>query len=379
MPEEKSFEQILVEGKAIHLNQIPTFESIAPKTNPKLTVEQILQREEDCFVLDVRSEAEYEESHLPGALNFPILDNVERREVGILYKQLGKEQAVSKALDFAKPKLKGLKEFCISNANGKKIAVYCWRGGGRSSFVCNFLRTQTNLEAVQVHKGHKAYRKFVHQALYCSKMPRFLVLTGMTGVGKTEILQSLQNDYQVLDLEGAALHCASSFGSIPYEIRGEYPPVSQKSFEDSIYEQLYLNPVSPSFRGILVESESRRIGKRVVPENLYQQMLDCETVQIEASLEARTKRILDQYVGEDGRGVDLLRRDLEKIRRYLKRSDYQNLVNWLDSSEIERFVEFVLREYYDRKYSGVYKDSNLTIDFSNPEVGLEKLRDFLDS
>ncbi|HSW22065.1 MAG TPA: rhodanese-like domain-containing protein, partial [Burkholderiaceae bacterium] len=36
-------------------------------------------------VIDVRSPAEFAEDHLPGAVNWPVLDDEERRHVGTLY------------------------------------------------------------------------------------------------------------------------------------------------------------------------------------------------------------------------------------------------------------------------------------------------------
>ena len=40
-------------------------------------------------IIDARSEGEYAEDHLPGALNWPSLNNPERVQVGTLYKQVG--------------------------------------------------------------------------------------------------------------------------------------------------------------------------------------------------------------------------------------------------------------------------------------------------
>ena len=43
-----------------------------------------------CFdqVIDVRSPAEFAEDHLPGAVNWPVLDDDERRRIGTEYKQI---------------------------------------------------------------------------------------------------------------------------------------------------------------------------------------------------------------------------------------------------------------------------------------------------
>ena len=44
-------------------------------------------------ILDVRSPAEYNQGHIPGAVNFPLFNNEERALVGTCYKQKGKDEA----------------------------------------------------------------------------------------------------------------------------------------------------------------------------------------------------------------------------------------------------------------------------------------------
>src|SRR3989344_3272789 len=49
------------------------------------TVAQLGQFDE---IIDARSEDEFAEDHIPGAINLPVLDNAERAQVGTLYKQV---------------------------------------------------------------------------------------------------------------------------------------------------------------------------------------------------------------------------------------------------------------------------------------------------
>ena len=44
-------------------------------------------------VIDARSPAEFAIDHIPGAVNYPVLDDEERRIVGTLYKQQGAFEA----------------------------------------------------------------------------------------------------------------------------------------------------------------------------------------------------------------------------------------------------------------------------------------------
>ena len=45
-------------------------------------------------VIDVRSEGEFEQGRIPLATNVPLLNNEERKKVGICYKENGNEAAV---------------------------------------------------------------------------------------------------------------------------------------------------------------------------------------------------------------------------------------------------------------------------------------------
>ena len=44
-------------------------------------------------VIDVRSPSEFAEDHVPGAINLPVLNDVERARVGTLYKQVSSFEA----------------------------------------------------------------------------------------------------------------------------------------------------------------------------------------------------------------------------------------------------------------------------------------------
>ena len=39
-------------------------------------------------IIDVRSQGEFAEDHIPGAINLPVLNNAERAEVGTIYQQV---------------------------------------------------------------------------------------------------------------------------------------------------------------------------------------------------------------------------------------------------------------------------------------------------
>ena len=81
---------------------------------------------------DVRTPAEFEHGHIPGAFNLPLFSDEERVSIGTTYKQVGKEAAILLGFDFTGPKWSGFIKQALEMAPEKKIAVHCWRGGMRS-------------------------------------------------------------------------------------------------------------------------------------------------------------------------------------------------------------------------------------------------------
>jgi hypothetical protein len=51
----------------------------------EITIDEALKMK-DALLVDVRSEGEYSEDTIPGAVNIPVLDNKERALVGTLYR-----------------------------------------------------------------------------------------------------------------------------------------------------------------------------------------------------------------------------------------------------------------------------------------------------
>ena len=211
-----------------------------------------------AIIVDVRSEGEYKEATIPGAINLPLLDNIQRALVGIAYKEQGPEAARRLGLEIIGPNLGRYVESFRRLDPGKGIILFCWRGGLRSKFVAELLDTM----GLQVHRlkgGYKSYRRFVNDYLGRDTLPQqAIVLHGLTGVGKTEVLVQLrQAGLPVLDLEGLAQHRGSVYGKI-----GLPPSPSQKMFEALIVQELMQAEQAGVF---VVECESRRLGKLLLP------------------------------------------------------------------------------------------------------------------
>lgn len=219
-------------------------------------------------LIDVRSPAEFAADHLPGAVNWPVLDDRERRLVGTLYQQISAHEArkVGAAL-VARNIAAHLERWVAARPRDWRPLVYCWRGGQRSGSLAWFLG-QIGFRTQQLAGGYKAFRAVVRDDL--ERLPQRLdlhVLTGRTGSGKSRLLRALAGaGAQVLDLEALARHRGSVLGALP----GCMQP-TQKGFDTALWQALRtLDPARPVF----VESESRKIGAVQLPDALVARMRD---------------------------------------------------------------------------------------------------------
>ena len=217
-------------------------------------------------VIDARSPGEYAEDHLPGAVNWPVLDDDERRLVGTDYRQVSAFEAQKRGAALVARNIAAhIERHVMAQPKGWQPLVYCARGGKRSASMAWFL-DQMGFRTHVVVGGYKAFRAVVRDEL--DSQPQrlaFVVLCGRTGSGKTRLLHVLAAaGAQVLDLEGLARHRGSVLGLAP----GDVQP-SQKAFETALWHALHgYKPALPVF----VESESRRIGQLRVPEALIARM-----------------------------------------------------------------------------------------------------------
>lgn len=240
-------------------------------------------------VVDVRSPAEFAEDHLPGAVNWPVLDDEERRIVGTLYATSPFEARKLGAALVARNIARHIESHMDELPKTWRPIVYCWRGGQRSGAM-NWFLGQIGFRSRQMTGGYKAYRAEVRQLL--ETLPAALdlrVLCGRTGSGKTRLLQALAAEgAQVLDLEALASHRGSVLGALPGA-----PQPSQKRFDSLVWQQLRgFDPGRPVF----VESESRKIGQLRLPERLHERMRASERcLWIDMPDAARIELLLEDY------------------------------------------------------------------------------------
>ncbi|BAN35402.1 selenophosphate-dependent tRNA 2-selenouridine synthase [Sulfuricella denitrificans skB26] len=253
-----------------------------------LTLAQLAQFDD---IIDVRSPSEFREDHIPGAVNFPVLNDEERARVGTIYKQTSAFDAkkIGAALVARNIADHVERQFSDKPKNWQPL-VYCWRGGSRSGAMTHILN-QIGWRAQQLKGGYKAYRTMVLATL--QTLPgrySYRVICGPTGSGKSRLLAALDElGAQVLDLEGLAAHRGSILGNLP---NADQPP--QKLFESRLWEALQkFAPDHP----VYVEAESKKIGNIRVPDALLEEMWQRgQCVRVEMAQEQRIALLKEEYV-----------------------------------------------------------------------------------
>ena len=240
-------------------------------------------------IIDARSEGEFAQDHLPGAINWPSLNDEERHLVGTEYKQISAFDAKKRgAAMVAKNIAAHLERDVIHKPRDWRPLVYCWRGGKRSGSLALVL-DQIGFDVMLVDGGYKAFRAALVAALgNLAAQFDYRVICGTTGSGKTRLLQALDaQGAQVLDLEALANHRSSVLGLIP----GTAQP-SQKAYDSLIWAKLdSFDAAQP----VYIESESKKVGNVAIPEGLITAMRAAPCLQLDLSEDERVLLLLEDY------------------------------------------------------------------------------------
>ena len=314
-------------------------------TEKLISIEELWSLRNIHPILDARSEGEFAQSHILGAINLPILNNKDRKVVGTIYKQEGSENAVLKGFELVGPRFHEIIKEAISLVPSRKVIVYCWRGGMRSQ-ILSWLLSMAGFEVHRLHGGYKVYRGYTFQLVRSDF--KLLVLGGKTGTGKTVILKHLtQMGEQVIDLESIANHKGSAFGGIGQE---NQPSVEQ--FENLLAENLStLNSQKP----IWVENESRSIGCDVIPTEFFHQMQTAPLIEIEKSDENRIAHIKKEYAKLPENEL------IEAVKKLRKRLGIQRMHEAIEAIQNQKHEEWIknLLVYYDAGYAhGMKRQKN---------------------
>ncbi|MCW5622028.1 MAG: tRNA 2-selenouridine(34) synthase MnmH [Burkholderiales bacterium] len=314
--------------------------SAQPLPRDTATVAQLSQFD---ALIDVRTPSEFALDHIPYASNLPVLSDAERAQVGTLYKQVSPFTArkVGAALVSANI-ARHLQGALQDKPRQWRPLLYCWRGGQRSASITYVLR-EIGWDARQLEGGYKAFRRAVlADTPALVQCLHFRVVCGLTGCGKTRLLQRLQaRGAQVLDLEALAAHRGSVLGGLP-----ERPQPSQKMFESLLWDRLRRLDAQ---RVVYVESESRKIGRLQLPQILMDCMWRSPCVRIETSTAARVALLREEYVHffSDRAG---LQRQLDCL---VPLHGHQVVESWkqmAERSEWDVLVTELLTRHYDPAY-----------------------------
>ncbi|SDD31333.1 tRNA 2-selenouridine synthase [Pseudomonas guariconensis] len=347
---------------------------------------------DDVPMMDMRAPIEFAKGAFPGAVNLPLMNDQERQKVGTCYKQQGQAAAIALGHQLVggaikQARLEAWAAFAKAHPDGY---LYCFRGGLRSQIVQGWLKDEAGIQYPKVKGGYKAMRTFLLETtLQAVEQCDFVLVGGLTGTGKTDVLLQLDN---VLDLEGHANHRGSSFGK-----RATAQP-AQIDFEN----QLAIDILKKRARGMqqfVLEDEGRIVGSCSVPLELYQGMQQYPLVWLEDSFENRVERILRDYVinlcaefvalhgDEDGRRLfaERMLQSMGNIHKRLGGERFQRLSALLGQALDEQlrsgavdlhrgWIEGLLNEYYDPMYAYQRQAKAERIEFAGDGV---EVREYL--
>ncbi|MFD0667318.1 tRNA 2-selenouridine(34) synthase MnmH [Ramlibacter sp. MAHUQ-53] len=306
--------------------------------------EAIARLGEFSAVIDARSENEYAEDHLPGAVNWPTLNNEERHLVGTIYKQVNPFEARKRGAALAAANIaRHIERELLQVPKDWKPLVYCWRGGKRSGSL-SLVLDQIGFRVHLVEGGYKAFRTAVLEDLpRLAQRLDYRVVCGPTGSGKTRLLHALAaQGAQVLDLEGLANHRSSVLGLVP----GERQP-SQKHFDTRVWQALRgFDPARP----VYVESESKKVGNVSVPEALILAMRASRCIDLRLSDDERVALLMEDYdwfVKDPEFFCDRLS-TLVELRGHAVVTGWQERVR---AGRTEEVVRELLVQHYDPMYA----------------------------
>ena len=320
----------------------------------------------DVPLMDVRAPVEFNAGAFPTAVNLPILDDQQRHAIGREYIQNGQMSAIELGNSLATPevrqrRLQHWQSFTEQNPDGY---LYCFRGGLRSRITQQWLR-DSGVDYPLIKGGYKSLRRFLLNELQrlCTA-GNIILLSGTTGVGKTELIQGHCNS---IDLESRANHRGSAFGKTFID------QPAQIDWENQIIID-WLKCEARSNAPVVIEAESRMIGRVCLSEPLQAAMSAAPVVVLTASLADRIARLLNDYVLHHLNHFKKVEQDpwlalqenvlenLTRIKRRLGDQRYNDLCRILpravsrlrdysDPGGFGEIVEVLLIDYYDKLYN----------------------------
>ena len=339
----------------------------------------------DIALMDVRAPVEFHKGAFPTALNIPLLDDQQREQIGIQYKQAGEEEAIELGLKLAtaeirQQRLQDWSKFCRVNPQGY---LYCFRGGLRSRTTQQWLREQ-GLEYPLIRGGYKAMRRFLIDDLQTSvEQMSLVIVSGLTGSGKTRVLRKISRQ---IDFEGIANHRGSAFGR---DASDQQPGTIDWENQVAI-EFLKLRDKNPA-QPVFVEDEGRRIGRVSIPDNLFEKMRTAPRAILTVETAERIQLITEDYIlnawpeyqarfGETAASAfdHYVLDNLARIQKRLGGQAYKLVRRCFESAlqvfhqtgetdEFNEGISILLQQYYDPMYRYQLKEKQVDVLFQGPE------------
>lgn len=288
-------------------------------------------------VADVRSPGEFLQGHIPGAVNIPLFTDRQRAMVGTIYTHKGRAEAVLTAMELISSEIPDKLRAAMTTAADGELLLYCWRGGMRSESMA-WLASMAGLKPQILDGGYKSYRSLVLSKL--SEERKLFILGGLTGSGKTKILNHLAvSGHQVVDLEGLACHKGSAFGSL-----GMPDQPSTEHFANLLFDEFScMDQSSP----VWLEDESRNIGTVFLPDFFYSHMQESPVVALIMPLEIRLPRLIAEYTTFP---KEKIINSINRISKRLGGDKTHEAIQAIMDDDFATAIRIVLG-YYDKTYS----------------------------
>ena len=334
----------------------------------------------DTPLMDVRAPVEFSRGAFPNSKNLPLLNDKQRHEIGVCYKNHGQEKAIELGYKIFTPdkqqdRITTWQAFIDQHPEGY---LYCFRGGLRSKITQQWL-ADAGTKYPMVQGGYKLMRTYLIEQLEgnSTQLP-FLILGGKTGSGKTKVLKKLSHH---IDLEGLARHRGSSFGGLLQ------PQPSNIDFENALSIEMLRHKVQQPAR-VFLEDEGKLIGRVCIPLTLRTRMLSLPVVELIETLDHRISVAEEDYIkdllsiyqhhfGEEygvEKFADHHYTALNKIKkrfgdqrlRHTQNQFKEGLRNFAIDGSTRHFHDYIkslLIDYYDPMYDYQFKRKNRVIVF----------------
>ena len=313
-------------------------------SDKKLNISDFLKLASAIPVIDVRSPSEFRSGHIPGAHNIPLFNDKEREVVGKIYKTEGRFKAIQKGLQLIGPSMYLKLEEAHNLAKENKLLVHCWRGGMRSEAMA-WLFSLGDIETKILDGGYKSYRRYILDKL--SEKRKYIVLGGLTGSGKTAILNYMKcAGHQIIDLEEIACHKGSAFGSL-----GQPEQPTSEHFANLLFNELEKTDKN---KEVWLEDESKNIGTVFMPEQFYVNLRESPVIALIMNVETRMPRLLKEYSSYP---KEELISSIERISKRLGGDNTKEAIKEVEESRFSRAIEITLN-YYDKTYMFGLKKRN---------------------